>query len=168
MNIRDALLEVHSKARAAEIADYVGSDATRFDELMKLMLGSVYRVSQRAAWPLSYCIERHPNLVQPYFNVLIKQLERDEAHVAVRRNVARLLQFVDIPKRYQGRIFEACYNLLADPAETVAVRVFSMTVAANIAKGQPELMDELRLIATKHSQVATVGFRSRARRVLGI
>ena len=34
MNIRDALLEVHSKARAAEIADYVGSDATRFDELM--------------------------------------------------------------------------------------------------------------------------------------
>ena len=25
MNIRDALLEVHSKARAAEIADYVGA-----------------------------------------------------------------------------------------------------------------------------------------------
>jgi hypothetical protein len=168
MNIRDALLEVHSQAQAMKIADYVGDDSERFAELMKQLLGSVYRLSQRAAWPVSYCIERHPDLVKPYFNVLIKQLERDEAHVAVRRNVARLLQFVDIPKRYQGRVFDACYNLLADPAEPVAVRVFSMTVAAKLAENEPELLNELRLVAKKYPQVATAGFRSRARRVLGI
>ncbi len=168
MDIREALLEVHSKDQATKIADYVGDDAARFDELIKLMLGPVYRVSQRAAWPVSYCIERNPVLVKPYFNVLIKQLERDDAHVAVKRNVARLLQFVDIPKRYEGRIFDACYNLLADPAEPVAVRVFSMTVAAKVAKDSPELLDELRLIATKYPQAATAGFRSRARHVLGV
>ncbi len=168
MNIRDALLKVHSKAQATKIADYVAADPDRFAELMKQLLSPVYRLSQRAAWPVSYCIERHPNLVKPYFNVLIKQLERDDAHVAVRRNVARLFQFVDIPKRYQGRIFDACYNLLANPSETVAVRVFSMTVAANIAKDQLELMGELRLVATKYPQAATAGFRSRARRVLGV
>ena len=168
MDIREALLEVHSKDQATKIADYVGDDAARFDELIKLMLGPVYRVSQRAAWPVSYCIERNPVLVKPYFNVLIKQLERDDAHVAVKRNVARLLQFVDIPKRYEGRIFDACYNLLADPAEPVAVRVFSMTVAAKVAKDSPELLDELRWIATKYPQAATAGFRSRARHVLGV
>ena len=168
MNIRGALLEVHSKAQATKIADYVGDDPDRFAELIKCLLGPVYRVSQRAAWPVSLCIERNPVLVQPYFNVLIKQLEREDVHVAVRRNVARLLQFVEIPKRYQGRIFDACYNLLADPNETVAVRVFSMTVAAKIAKDEPELMEELRMVATKYPQVATAGFRSRARRVLGV
>jgi hypothetical protein len=168
MNIRDALLEVHSKDQATKIADYVGDDPERFAELMKHLLGSVYRMSQRAAWPVNHCIERHTELVQPYFNVLIKQLERDDAHVAVRRNVARLFQFVEIPKRYQGRVFDACYNLLADPAETVAVRVFSMTVAAKLAENEPELLDELRLIAAKYPQAATAGFRSRARRVLGI
>lgn len=168
MNIRDALLEVHSKAQAVKIAEYVGDDSERFAELMKQLLGPVYRLSQRAAWPVSYCIERHPELVKPYFNVLIKQLERDDAHVAVKRNVARLLQFVEIPKRYQGRVFDACYNLLADPAEPVAVRVFSMTVAAKLAENEPELMDELRLVANKYPQAATAGFRSRARRVLGI
>src|SRR6476620_2829252 len=131
MNIREALLEVHSKAQATKVADYVGNDPDRFAELMRLMLGPVYRISQRAAWPLSYCVERHPELVKPYFNVLVSQLERDDAHVAVRRNVARLLQFVEIPGRYRGRIFDACYSLVADPAEPVAVRVFSMTVAAN-------------------------------------
>ena len=168
MNIREALLEVHSKAQATKIANYVGNDAERFAELMALMLGPLYRISQRAAWPVSYCIERHPKLVRPYFGKLIKQLERDDAHVAVRRNVARLLQFVDIPKRYSGRIFDACYNLVDDPKETVAVRVFAMTVAAKIAKDSPGLMNELKLIATKYPQVATAGFRSRARRVFGV
>jgi hypothetical protein len=168
MDIREALLEVHSKDQAIKITDYVSDDPRRFAELMKLFLGPVYRISQRAAWPVSYCIERHPQLVKPYFNHLIKQLERKDAHVAVRRNVARLLQFVEIPKRYEGRIFEACYELLSNPSETVAVRVFSMTVAAKIAKGRPELMDELRLAATQHPEAATAGFRSRARRVLGV
>ena len=168
MKIREALLEVHSKAQATKIADFVGDDPGLFADLMKCLLGPDYRVSQRAAWPVSLCIECNPELVKPYFNVLIKQLERDDAHVAVRRNVARLLQFVDIPKRYQGRVFDACYNLLADPNETVAVRVFSMTVAAEIAKNEPELLEELRMVATKYPQVATAGFRSRARRVLGV
>ena len=130
MDLRAALLEVHSKAQAEKIAAYVGDDEKRFAELMKLLLGSVYRLSQRAAWPVSYCIERRPDLVKPYFNVLIKQLERDDAHAAVRRNVARLFQFVDVPKRYRGRLFDACYNLLDDADQPVAVRVFSMTVAA--------------------------------------
>jgi len=168
MNIRDALLEVHSKEQATKIADHVGDDPERFAELMKCLLGPVYRVSQRAAWPVSYCIERHPDLAKPYFKDFIRALEGPESHVAVRRNVARLLQFVEIPKRYQGRVFDACYNLLADPNETVAVRVFSMTVAANIAKDEPELLDELRMIATKYPQASTAGFRSRARRVLGV
>ncbi len=168
MNIRDALLEVHSKAQAEKIARYIGDDPERFAELMKCMLGPVYRLSQRAAWPVSLCIERHPALVKPYFNVLIKQLENTDSHVAVRRNVARLLQFVNIPKRYQGRVFDACYNLLDDPNETVAVRVFSMTVAANIAKDEPELLEELRMVAMKYPQASTAGFRSRARKVLGV
>ncbi|MFN0278614.1 MAG: hypothetical protein ACKVRN_08430 [Pyrinomonadaceae bacterium] len=168
MNIHDALLEAHSKAQAMKIANYIGDNPDRFAELMKHLLGPVYRLSQRAAWPVSYCIERRPELVKPYFNVLIKQLERADTHVAVKRNVARLFQFVEIPKRYHGRVFDACYNLLADPAQPVAVRVFSMTVAAKIAEKQPELLDELRLVAAKYPQAATAGFRSRARRVLGI
>jgi len=167
MDLRAALLEVHSKAQAEKIAAYVGDDPQRFAELVKFFLGSVYRLSQRAAWPVSYCIERHPELAKPYFNVFIKQLDRDDAHVAVRRNVARLFQFVDVPKRYQGRLFDACYNLVADPDQPVAVRVFSMTVAANIAKGSPELLAELEAAVREHPSLMTAGMRARTRRVFG-
>ena len=167
MDIREALLEVHSKAQAEKIAAYVGEDEKRFAELIKHLLGPVYRLSQRAAWPVSYCIERHPGLVKPYFNVLIKQLERDDTHAAVRRNVARLFQFVDVPARYHGRLFDACYNLLDDADKPVAVRVFSMTVAAKLAKDSPELLAELELVAAKHPSLLTPGMRSRMRRVFG-
>jgi len=43
-----------------------------------------------------------------------------------------------------------------------------MSVAAKIAKDQPALIDELRLVATEHPQVATAGIRARMLRVLGV
>jgi hypothetical protein len=168
VNIRDEILAEHSKRQTMKIVEYIDGDAEKFAELMKLFLGPVYRTSQRAAWAVNYCAEHNKKLVKPYFPKLVEQLERDDVHVAVRRNVVRMLQFIDIPKRLEGRVFDACYNLLNDPSEPVAVRVFAMTVAAKLAKDEPELLNELRLVATKYPQAATVGFRSRARRVLGI
>lgn len=168
MNIREALLEVHSKAQAAKICEYVGDDPVKFAELMKFMMGRVYRLSQRAAWPVSYCIERHPHLITPYWGKLAAQLEREDAHVAVRRNVARLLQFVDIPKRYEGRMFDACFELFADVTQPVAVRCFSLSVAARLAKDKTELIEELRLVAAQHPETATAGMRARFRNVLGL
>ena len=167
MNLRDEILAEHSKRQTARIVDWIGDDPERFKELMRLFLGDVYRITQRAGWPLSNCIEKYPELVKPYFSQLLKQVERDDVHIAVKRNVVRLLQFVEIPKRYDGRIFDACYRLLDDPKEPVAVRVFSMTVAANIAKKSPELLDELRLVAMKYPDLMTPGFRARMRHVFG-
>lgn len=158
----------YSKADAERIVAWIGRDEERFAELIKLFIGPTYRISQRAARPVSICIERNPELIRPHWNTFVKQLEAEDIPVAVRRNVARALQYVEIPKRYQGRVFEACYGLLDDPVQPVAVRVFSMTVAANIARGNENLMRELRLVAEKYPQAATTGFRSRANRVLGL
>lgn len=168
MDIREALLAEHSKSQTMKIVSYVGADADRFAELMRLFLGDTYRLSQRAAWAVNYCAEDRPELIRPYFGKLVAQLERDDVHIAVRRNVVRMLQFIDIPKRYRGRVFDACYNLVDDPHQPVAVRVFALTAAARIAKDLPELLDELRLVAAKYPQSATAGFRNRCLRVLGI
>ncbi|MFL6374605.1 MAG: hypothetical protein ACJ73D_08075 [Pyrinomonadaceae bacterium] len=168
MDLRDAIIAEHSKRQTARIVDWVGDDPKRFAELMRLFLGETYRITQRAGWPLSNCVERHPELIKPYFGKLLKQLERDDVHIAVRRNIVRLLQFVEIPKRYEGRVFDACYRLLDDPHQPVAVRVFSMTVAAKIATNSPELMSEIHLVATKYPELMTPGFRARLRHVFGV
>ncbi len=165
MDIRETLLAEHSKAQTMKIVEYVGGDAVRFSELMRLFLGDNYRISQRAAWAVGCCAEHHPELVKPYFGKLINQLENDNVHVAVRRNVVRMLQFVEIPKRYLGRVFDACLALVDDPSEPVAIRCFSMTVAARLASGSPELLNELRLVVDQHSANMTPGLRVRARRL---
>ena len=165
MDIREALLAEHSKRQTMKIVRYIDGDPVRFAELMKLFLGDTYRLSQRAAWAVNYCAEHHHELVKPYFGKLVEQLERDDVHVAVRRNVARMLQFTEIPNRYRGRVFDACYNLVDDGEQPVAVKVFAMTVAAVIAKDKPALLNELRLIVEKYLPHASAGFRSRAKRV---
>src|SRR3954467_14755919 len=119
MNLRDEILAEHSKEQARRIVAWIGTDKSRFAELMRLFLADVYRVPQRAGWPLGDAVKLHPELIQPYFPQLLKQIERDDVHVAVKRNIVRLLQFVEIPKRYAGRFFDVCYGLLDDPKEPV-------------------------------------------------
>lgn len=166
MNIREALLAEHSKRQTLKIVRYVGSDRERFADLMSAFFTGPYRVTQRSAWPISYCVEHHPELVKPYLGRLVSLLEDSKGHDAVRRNVARLLQFVDIPVRLRGKTYEACYNLVDDPGQPVAVRVFAMTVAAKAAEGHPDLARELALVINKYTATGSAGFKARARMVL--
>ena len=166
MNIREALLAEHSKRQTMKIVRFIGDDPKRFAELMSVFFAGPYRVTQRAAWPISYCIEYHPELVKPYFGRLISLLEVSDDHNAIRRNVARLLQFVDIPRKYKTRVFEACYALVDDPNQPVAVRVFAMSVASKAAQGHAELARELALVIGKYTENGSAGFKARARKIL--
>lgn len=166
MNITQTLASGHTKQNTLAIVEYIGDDAKRFAELMKIFFAGEYRLTQRAAWPLSYCAERCPELITPYLPKLLNCLERKDEHVAARRNVVRLLQFIEIPRRHAGKIYSCCIDLLDDPQEPIAVRVFAITVAGRIAKTEPALLNELRLVIRKHLPYATAAFKVRAREVL--
>lgn len=166
MDIRQALMAVHSKQQAEAIVEFIGDDPRRFAKLMKLFFAGEYRLTQRAAWPMSYCAELHPELIRPYLTKLLGCLERDDQHDAVKRNVLRLLQYIEIPKRLAGKIYGRCIDLIDDAYQPIAVRAFAMTVAARIAKSEPDLLNELRLIVGKHLPHSTAAFRVRARAIL--
>jgi hypothetical protein len=53
-----------------------------------------------------------------------------------------------------------------DPKEPIAVRVFSMSVLANITRHEPDLKKELRIIIEDQLPFASAGFRARAKKVL--
>jgi hypothetical protein len=168
MDIRQALLEEHSKRQTMAIVEYIGGDPARFSVLMDVFFEGEYRTTQRAAWPLNYCAERNPELIYPYLERLVDLLARKDVHNAVRRNIARLLQYISVPDHLRGKLYALCMDLVDDAGEAVAVRVFALTVAANIARSEPDLTGELRLIVEKHLPHTTPAFRSRARRILCI
>lgn len=166
MDIRQALMTEHSKRQTMAIVEFISDDPKRFAELMKLFFAGEYRLTQRAAWTMNYCAQRHPELILPYLPKLLDCLEREDMHDAVKRNVMRLLQYIEIPKRLTGRVYAHCLDFLDDAFQPVAVRAFAMTVAARIAKSEPDLLNELRLIVSKHLPHSTAAFQVRAREIL--
>ncbi|HEV8591534.1 MAG TPA: hypothetical protein VGQ55_05480 [Pyrinomonadaceae bacterium] len=166
MDIREALAAEHSKRQTMTIVDYIGDDAKRFAELMSVFFEGEYRLTQRAAWPMSYVAIRQPQLIQQYLRRLVDQLERKDVHNAVRRNVVRLLEDIEIPNNLKGRVYTICIDLLDDVREPVAVRAFAMTVAAKIAKVEPDLLSELRLVIKTHLPNFSAALRARARNIL--
>ena len=166
MNIRAALAAEHSKRQTMKIVKYVGADPLRFKELMKVFLSDEYRPVQRASWSVNCCVENHPKLALPYFPKLLAILERDDVHTGAHRNILRMFQFVDIPPRHRGRLYDICTRFLDDLSRPVGVRVFALTVAAKIADGEESLINELKVLANKSIPHSTIALRVRARRVL--
>ncbi len=165
MDIKEELLKEHSKEQAERIANFIGSDTAKFDKLMQLFMGDHYRTNQRAAWVLSKCADRSPELLTPYIARLIKNLMGD-VHVAVKRNTLRVLQDIKIPKDLWGIIVDICFRILKSSEEPIAVKVFGMTVLHNIVKEEPDLKNELKLILEDQLPYGSAGFKSRASKIL--
>jgi hypothetical protein len=166
MDMRRELLKEHSKQQAQKIVSYIGKDPERFTSLVNLFLEGPYRVTQRAAWPLNYCVENHPTLIKPHLKRILNHLNKPGIHDSVKRNVMRFLQFIEIPVRNQGQVASRCMNYLQDRAQPIAIRCFSMTVMAKIANQNHELKRELRLAIEDLIPSGSPGILSRAKKVL--
>jgi len=166
MDILHLLKKEHSKKQTDRIVAYIGADKDRFAVLIGLFFAGEYRITQRAAWPLSYCVRAHPDLITPYFKPLLDKLQRKDVPAAVVRNTVRLLQDVTIPKKYQGRVMNTCFDFIQSPETPIAVKAFSLTILSHLSKGYPDIRGELKLIIEEQWEHATPAFRSRAKKVL--
>lgn len=165
-DILEMLLREHSKKQCAKIVKYIGSDKARFASLMKLFFNGEYRVTQRAAWPMSYAAIKHPDLIQPYLNKLINNLDKEDLHDAIKRNTVRLLQEIDIPKKYHGKLMDTCFALIESHTAAAAIKAFSLTILHNLSKEYPEIKAELKLIIEDRWEHETAAFKSRGRKIL--
>lgn len=166
MDIKEALLKEHSKAQMLKIVAYIGNDKKKFAELIPLMLTAEYRVAQRAAYPVSYCVEKQPELITPWFGKMIKKMGDKTTHDAIRRNALRILEDIDIPEEYCGELFEISNRYLHDIKEPIAVRAFSISVMCNIAKKYPDLKNEVKHNAESLLHCGIPALESRSRKVL--
>jgi len=165
-DLRQEILKEHSKRQANKIIKWVNGDQKKFDELVKLFLNGEYRVTQRAGWPMSDIVQRHPHLVRKHLRKMLLNLETPDLHNAVIRNTFRLLQFIEIPKSVHGLAADTAFRFFNDKKQPVAIHVFSMTVLGNLCKKYPELKNELMPMIKERLPYSTAGFNSRAKRIL--
>lgn len=166
MNLRETILAEHSKANCNKIVNWVGDSQERFDELFNLFLNSEFRVNQRAAWPISYCVINYPKLISRHFSRLIRNLHKPILHDSIKRNTVRLLQHIDIPEKFHGEIMDLCFHYISSPTEAVAIKAFSLSILQNLSKQYPEIRNEVKLIIEERWEYETAAFRSRAKKFL--
>lgn len=166
MKIEVEILKEHSKRQTMKITHWVGNNEKRFARLMTVFLTAEYRVVQRSSWIISLCGERYPRLIGPWVSQLVKRAGEKNVHDAVKRNVVRVFQFVEIPPSHQGKVVNLCFNFLQDVKAPIAVKAFSMTVLLNISQSQPDLKHELRLVIEQMLPYGSAGIHSRAKKVL--
>lgn len=147
------------------ILDTLKADPSRMDELMDCFFDKDLRLCQRASWPVGMLADRIPNLLIPYLEKMLVNLDTPH-HDAIIRNTFRALQNMAIPEEVEGLAFEKAFDFLLNPANAVAIRVFAMTVCGNIALKYPELKQELIPVIEEQFPYGSAGFKSRAKRVL--
>ena len=162
MELRNEILKEHSKKQCNKIVQWVDSNQERFNELFHLFLTDEYRITQRAAWPLSYCAIAHPKLMKANFEKLLNNLKKPNLHDSIKRNTVRLLEAVDIPPKYEGAVMEICFVYLESQHEPVAVKAFSISILGKLAKKYPEIIPEIKLLIEEQLPHQTAAFKSRA------
>ena len=166
MELKDEILREHSKRQSLKIARWVGADKRRFRQLMTQFLQGEYRVTQRSAWVIGHCVENHPVLVGPWLKPMLTKMDEQGVHVAVKRNVVRILAGIEIPRPILGKIVARCFEFLTDEGEAIAVRVHAMAVILNACRKEPALANELRGAIGQMLLNAGPALRARARHVL--
>jgi hypothetical protein len=166
MDIAKELAKGHSKKLTSKVVDYVGNNKGRFKVLIDLFFKGPYRVTQRASRPMGIVAADHPNLILPYLKRLIRFMETDGVHDAVKRNGFRILQFADIPKQSHAALIDLCFRVIQNSSEAVAIRVFAMSTLARVITQYPEIQNELRVIIEDELPFAKPAFRSRGLKIL--
>lgn len=167
MNLREQILQEHSKENAVYIADWIGNNASKVAMLIDLFLNDEYRVVQRAAYAVSKVADRNPELLATHLEPMVAKMKESGLHIAVKRNIIRLLQDITLPEHLHGDIMNICFNFLTDLKEPIAVRIFSMTVLDKLSEQYPEIKQELHtIIKDELERGASAGFMSRARKIL--
>jgi hypothetical protein len=164
--ITGALRQENSKAQRQKIVDCVGKDTTMVAALIGVFLSGDYTLVQRAAEPLAMIARAHPTLIKPYLKRIIQNLKQPNLNDAVTRNTLRLLQEVEIPASLHGDVTQLCFHYLTDVKAAIAIKVFAMTVLANITSKHPELKNEMKLIIEDQLPYGSAGFVSRGRKVI--
>lgn len=167
MNLPQVLAANISKKQVNNIVSWIGNDQGRFNELFKVFTNSHYRVTQRAAWPLSFCVIQHPDFIKSHYKTLIKLLKDANQPPAVKRNILRLFdQGPAIPNKYHGMIMDICFTSVEDPGETIASKAFAIGILSTLSDTYPKILPELKTAVELQLHNAPPGVRSRALKVL--
>ncbi len=155
----------NSKVSALIITDLVVKQPKFIDILFEMMFKYENKKHWKAAWILDHVYTSKSELVNPYINQLISLFTQTSSS-SIQRIAGKILSFHDINANVDGIFINNCVDMIISETVPVAVKVHAMQLIYNISTLYPELKVELKLIIEEHIPNNTVGFKSRAKKLL--
>jgi hypothetical protein len=165
MDMAKEIAKEHSRNMAVTIAEYIGTDADRFQTLIELYLIGPCKITHRCSYALSLCVEFNPSLLVPHLVTVLTFLKSRNKIDGITRNTLRAIHFCKVPKKYNNALATICFDTLLSAAP-VAVQVFAMQLLIPIVNHDEILKEELIRILTEKMPRGSAGFKSRARKTL--
>lgn len=167
MNLPEQLKQKYSKELVVKLVAEIGDDSFKFQQLITLFFTSIgnARLQSYTSWIVSTCVENFPYLLLPYMGQTIEMMHQPIPETT-KRNIIRAWQFIAMEEQYQGQVLTICFDFLQKNNTSIACKIYSLTVAANLAKQIPELRHELKLIIEDQLPYQTPGFVSRGKKIL--
>mgnify|MGYP006935342245 CR=1 FL=1 len=155
----------HSRSQADFIADIVIQQPILIEELLNIVLLNKEPISRRASWPLRIISDRDINILGPYVHTIIKQLPKIH-NVAISRAFLAILVNVNIPEEYCGELLQYTSEILINPGSPVASLIYSADIFYKLSIGEPELLNELKLMLELLIPFGSAGVKSKCRKTI--
>jgi hypothetical protein len=108
----------------------------------------------------------HTELIQPYLAKLLNELNSPQTD-AVKRNTTRIFREIKvIPEDLLGQLTSICFDYAASPSEAIAVRAFALHILRRVAKIEPDILPELRMVAEDAMLHGSAGLRCVASKII--
>lgn len=165
MHFLEILEGKQSKAKVLKAVFYIGDSPDKFSEFMDAFILSEGRECQKMSWVIGTIVDTQPDLIALHATSLLEKL-KTPCHAAVKRNVLRAIDRITIDESQMGLAADIAFKVLEDIRETIAVRVFAMSILHRICMLQPELAPELISILEFQMPYESPGFKSRAKKII--
>jgi len=165
MDFRSLLESFPSRIEVDFLINEIGNSGKKFRSLLDLALTEKDPLAWRAAWILDGVDEKHPGLAAVQIAEIIRKLPGLKSKGTL-RSLLRLLCRYEIPEEAQGLLIDLCFGYLVSELYPVAVKVHAMQIIFNHVLLYPELKGELIAVIGDQVNNNSVGFGSRARRLL--
>lgn len=163
--IQEMLNKEHSRRQTGRVVKAIGTNPERFKELLACYYSTDPVIAQRAAWALGHCVPQYPGLIKNHLKKLLLFIQKPGLHSAMKRNVVRMLEYIEIPENLEGLAADVCFQFIKDPKETIAVKAFSLGVLLRLSLKYPDLQPELIGELDRLSNGSSAGLKNRIGKV---
>lgn len=133
--------------------------------LLTPLFDAKHPIGMRFTWVLGHMLGEAPERITPIVSYCFER-RYQWTFPGIKRTVAKMLWLAGVPEEMEGLVVDELFKWMLDPQVKVAVKVYGLEVLYNMVLKYPELEEELRIVIDDQLDKTSVGFKSRAKKIL--